>query len=114
VKDLIPSNATYVAGTLTFAGAAQTDASGDDSSAFEAGGNDVLFTIGTLTAGSSKTLSYSVTVNSPLSNGTISIGSTATASDSDRASKTASASITASAAPALTLAKSAPANVAYP
>src|SRR6185369_15461819 len=114
VRDLIPANTTYTPGSLRYAGASQTDVSGDDNSTFEVGFNRAVFSIGALAASASRTLAYDVTVNTPLSNGTTTIGSTATATASNAASKTATASITASASPALTLTKSAPSNVPFP
>ena len=90
------------------AGTAQTDASGDDAAYFDAAANRAVFTVGALAAGASRTLSYTVVVDSPLANGTTTIRTTATATASNAATKQASSSITASAAPVLTLTKSGP------
>jgi uncharacterized repeat protein (TIGR01451 family) len=87
---------------------------GDDNASFDAGGNRVLFAVGTLTAGSTRILAYTVTVDSPLSNGVTTLGTTATATATNAATRQATASITTSAAPLLTLVKSAPASVPFP
>ena len=114
VKDLIPSSTSYSAGSLVYAGSAQTDVSGDDNSFFDGAGNRAVFSVGTLAAGSSKILTYTVTVDSPLSNGTTTLSGAATATASNAATKQATSSITTSAAPVLSLTKSAPSSVPYP
>ena len=114
VSDLIPSSTSYTAGTLLSSGVAQTDLPDGDGGAFDAGGNRVAFDLATLAGGASHTFAYSVTVASPLSSGTTTIGSTATVTASNASTRTATASITASAAPVLTLVKTGPAAVSFP
>ena len=99
VTDPIPANTGYVLGSLTFDAASQSDPDDGDSAHFDAVGNRVVFDIGSLAAGASHTLTFQVTVDDPLPNGTTAIDNTATATASNTASKQASANLTASAAP---------------
>lgn len=105
VTDPIPSGASYK-GTITASAG---------SGSFDAINNQVIFSVGTLAAGASATLSFQITINTPAAGTTsISITNTATASAANASSKTATASATGSATPTLTLSKSGPSQVAYP
>ncbi len=114
VVDPIPANTSYVLGSLIFQAVTQTDPDDVDTGHFDAVGNRAVFDIGSLAAGASRTMSFQVTVDSPLPNGTTPVDNTATATASNTATKQASANLTASAAPNLTLTKTAPATLAFP
>jgi uncharacterized repeat protein (TIGR01451 family) len=103
VGDPIPSNASFAGNIAATAG----------SGAFDAVGNKVVFTVGSLASGASATLTFDATVGT-LAAGATTISNTATAVASNAASRSASASVSASAAPVLTLSKSGPAQVAFP
>ena len=114
VEDAIPSNTSFSAGTLAYGGSARTDVQDGDNAYYDPSGGRVVFDVGSLAAGASQTMTYTVRVASPLPNGTTTIGATATATSSNAPTRTATASIQASAAPVLTLTKSAPSAMAFP
>ena len=114
ITDPIPANTGYVLGSLILDAVPQTDPDDADTGHFDAVGNRAVFDIGSLAAGVSHTMSFQVTVDSPLPNGTTPIDNTASATASNTATKQASANLTASSAPNLTLTKTAPATLALP
>jgi len=114
VTDPIPANTRYVLGSLTLDAAPQSDPNDGDAGRFDAIGNRIVFDIGSLAAGGSRTMTFQVVIDDPLPNGTTAINNTATATSSNTASKQASANLTASAAPQLTLSKTAPETLAFP
>jgi uncharacterized repeat protein (TIGR01451 family) len=61
LTDAIPTNTTYVAGSITFNGAARTDASDGDNASFA--GNTVTVNIGSVANGATATVTFDVTVN---------------------------------------------------
>ena len=61
ITDPIPTDVTYVAGSIDLNGTPQTDASGDDSAEFS--GNTVTVSPGNLAPGDSGTLTFKVQVN---------------------------------------------------
>ena len=73
LSDPIASDTTYVAETITYDNGsgvvAQSDAAGDDDSTFD--GSTIEVTIGTLTAGSTVTITFDVTVNAGTADGTV-------------------------------------------
>ena len=64
VQDPIPANTIYVNGTLLYEGAAKTDAADSDEGQFEAVNNRVAFVAGTLPGGESRTMTFTVQVQS--------------------------------------------------
>jgi uncharacterized repeat protein (TIGR01451 family) len=114
VTDPVPQYTSYKAATLIYESASQTDISGDDFAYFDAVGNRVVYTVGTLPAGQMRTMKFTVTVNVPMPNGITTIGNTATVTSGNTASKQATASIDAQAAPILGLTKSAPGLLPFP
>lgn len=61
ITDPIPAGTTYEAGSLTLNGAALTDATGDD--AGQAGGAGISVSLGNVAGGSSRTITFSVTLD---------------------------------------------------
>ncbi|MBI4515816.1 MAG: DUF11 domain-containing protein, partial [Deltaproteobacteria bacterium] len=114
VRNPIPADTTYVNGTLVYQSTAQTDIVDADVASFDGGANRAVYSIGTLPAGVTRTMQFTVTVDSPLPAGTTTITSTATATASNAASKQDSVTVSASAAPVLALTLSAPNSVAFP
>ncbi|MGA7614600.1 MAG: hypothetical protein WBX15_05400, partial [Thermoanaerobaculia bacterium] len=112
VDDSIPTNTSYVPGSLTFDSASQTDIADGDSAWFD--GTAVHFSVASLAGGAAHALTFKVTVDSPLPNGSTVIGNTATVSAANAAPKSASTSSTATAAESLSLSKSAPSVLADP
>ncbi len=81
--DIPDTDTTYTAGTITLAGVAKTDASGDDEADYNVTtANTITVSVGTIAAGSSATIKFDVTVNAVadgtlISNqGTVTIGNT--------------------------------------
>lgn len=75
VRDPIPNDTTYQAGSITTASTSRTDASGDDVAEFESGMNRVVARVGSgatataggrLAPGESATVTFRVTVGTPL------------------------------------------------
>ncbi|HXG55199.1 MAG TPA: tandem-95 repeat protein [Vicinamibacterales bacterium] len=114
VSSPLPSNSSYVSGTLVYESGVRTDVADGDNGYFDTAGNRAVFDVGSLASGGSRSMTYSVRVASPLSNGTTTLSSTATITASNASTRQVTASINASAAPVLTLSKSAPAAVAFP
>lgn len=114
VQDPIPTNTQYKAGTIYYEGALQTDADDSDAGRYDGANNRVEWDVGTLNSGASRTLQFSTTINTGLSNGTTTIPNTATVTASNAASKQATASIDVVASPSFTLTKSAPQLLPYP
>ena len=61
VTDAYPADTTYAANSLTLDGAAQTDAAGDDAAAADAAG--ISADLGTVAAGTTRTVTFAVTVD---------------------------------------------------
>ncbi len=61
VTDAFPADTTYVAGTLTLAGGALTDASGDD--AGEATATGISVDLGTVAGGTTQAITFDVTID---------------------------------------------------
>ena len=61
VSDTIPANTSYVPGSLTLQGAALSDASDGDSGSFS--GTAVTVALGTVASGSTRSVSFRVTIN---------------------------------------------------
>ena len=114
VYDPIPTEASYVAGTLLYDGAAQTDQSGDDNAYYDGVANRVVFTPGDMAVDTSHTLKFSVVLDSAFADGSTTVTNTATGQATNTASKSASASVVVTTSPNLTLSKSAPPLVPYP
>lgn len=114
VNDPIPSYTSYDNGTLVYQGSSQTDEIDADDSYFDAGNNRVVFDVGDLTATSTRTMTFSVIVDSSLPDGTNALTNTATVSAGNTASKNATATIDSPASPDLSLAKTAPDILPYP
>jgi uncharacterized repeat protein (TIGR01451 family) len=112
--DPIPTDTSYESGSLAFNGTPLTDAVDGDAGAFDPSSNRVTLDVGTLAAGASRTYTYSVSLPPTMPAGSTTLGSTATATAGNAASRTATSSIGADAAPVLSLAKSGPARVAFP
>ncbi|HEX7152053.1 MAG TPA: hypothetical protein VF618_11245, partial [Thermoanaerobaculia bacterium] len=106
VTDVIPANTTYVPGSLV----------SDGTASYNPGTNSIVASLGTIAPNSAQTRSvtFQVTINSPLPAGNYTIGNTATAAASNAPSKDASTSISATSAPELSIVKTAPSNVAFP
>ena len=103
VIDPIPSGVSYK-GNIT---------SSTGSGSFDAINNRVIFSISSLNAGASATLTFDVTVGT-LQSGPTTLLNTATVTASNASLHTANASAGASASPTLTLSKTGPAQSAYP
>jgi uncharacterized repeat protein (TIGR01451 family) len=104
VSNPIPANTSFK-GSIT---------ASQGSGSFDTINNRMLFNVGTLASGASATLSYAVTINSPLNSGNTTITSTATADANNAAQQITAVSVTASAAPVLAVTKSIPSSVTYP
>ena len=64
VVDDIPTNTTYVAGSIKLNAAAQTDGGGDDSADYNVtNATAVTVSVGTLAPGASATITFDVTIN---------------------------------------------------
>ena len=64
ITDAIPSNTTYVAGSMTLNGAALTDAAGDDTGTLIGGSKgSVQCSVGTVASGVSGTVAFQVTID---------------------------------------------------
>lgn len=61
INDAVPANTTYIPGTVTLGGAAQTDAADADAGSFAA--NSVAVTLGTVAGGSTRTVTFQVRIN---------------------------------------------------
>lgn len=114
VRDPIPSDTAYSTGTLIYQGAGKTDEVDGDEGSFDGATDRTAFQIGDLSAGESRTMKFSVVVDSPLSDGTTTVTNTAVVSAGNTASKNGIAAIDAEAAPVLNLSKTAPTVVPYP
>ncbi|MBW7885993.1 MAG: DUF11 domain-containing protein, partial [Caldilineaceae bacterium] len=114
VQDPIPTNTSYVPGTLRLGGAPLTDVADGDAGTFDTFNNRVQFAVGTLPGGASRTLQFTVRIQVPLANGLTPVDNAATAGASNTSTKQATASTAAAAATALTVSKSGPSVVAYP
>lgn len=114
LQDPIPANTTYVAGSLRDGAATRTDEAGDDAAAYDPAANHVVFDLGSIPAGATRTLQFTVRVDRPLAAASTTILNTATASASNTAPKQAAATTGATAAPQLSLVKSGPSRLPYP
>ncbi|MCW5212430.1 DUF11 domain-containing protein, partial [Desulfobulbus sp. TB] len=114
VTDPIPAYTSYVPGSLTVNSAAQSDATEDDTAAFDPVGNRVRFDLVNVAGGTTVTMSFKVLINSVMPNGDTSVPNTATASASNHGSRQSTANSTVTAAPVLTVQKSGPTSLAYP
>lgn len=114
VRDPIPGDTAYLAGTLVYSGTAQTDVDDADEGRFDAAGNRIVFEVGTLPAGEGHTMQFTVLVDEPLPNGTTYFTNTATASAGNAAAKSSTATAQAAAAPNLTVSKTGADALAYP
>lgn len=114
VRDPIPAWTSYTAGTLTYESSTQTDAVDADNSHFDSIENSAVYAVGNLNTGQSRSMAFSVIVNSPIPDGTTRIDNTATASSRNTPPKEASAYINAVASANLTITKSAPSLLPYP
>ncbi|WP_296699811.1 SdrD B-like domain-containing protein [Thiocapsa sp. UBA6158] len=101
VRDPIPANTSFIAGSTT-----QTQGS----ASFDAVNNQVIFNVGTIAGGGSATLTFQVKLNSPLPAGDSTLTNLATVTASNAPSRSDDAVTTAQAAPVLTLDKSGPAS----
>jgi uncharacterized repeat protein (TIGR01451 family) len=61
ISDAVPTNTTYVAGSMTVGGASKTDASDADGATLS--GNSAVFEVSTLSAGGSETVTFKVTID---------------------------------------------------
>jgi uncharacterized repeat protein (TIGR01451 family) len=61
ITDAVPTNTTYVEGSMTVGGASKTDASDADGATLS--GNSAVFEISSLSAGGSETVSFKTTIN---------------------------------------------------
>lgn len=61
VTDAIPANTTYVAGSITLGGTAQTDVVDADAGSFAS--NQVSVSLGTVAGGSTRTVTFQATIN---------------------------------------------------
>lgn len=61
ITDAVPTNTTYVAGSITLGGVAQTDAVGDDAGSFASG--QVSVSLGTIAGGNTRTVTFRATIN---------------------------------------------------
>lgn len=114
VNDPVPAGTTYVAGSMTYDGVAQTDAADTDSGSYNGVAGRVSFSPGVMAADTTHTLRFSVILDGSYSDGATAVPNTATAQAVNTASKSASAGVVVLTAPRLTLSKSGPATVAYP
>ncbi|MDE3058800.1 MAG: DUF11 domain-containing protein, partial [Bacteroidota bacterium] len=98
LTDNIPSNTSYVLGSVTGTGAS-----------YDITGNRIVVYRSTLTAGTTnQTVTFQVRIASPLLAGTYTITNSATAAASNASSATASATTTVTATPTITISKTAP------
>lgn len=100
-----------ITGNTNFKGAITAS---QGSGSFDAVGNRVVFNVGTLSSGATVTLSFTVTIVPTLPSGNTTLTNTATADSSNAAQQVTAATASASAAPVLSIGKSAPTSVAYP
>ena len=114
VTDNIPTYTTYVSGSLVYEGASKTDAAGDDTGSYDAAGNRVLFRVGTLPSGSSRTMSLDIRVKSPMPSGSTTLTNTAGVSSSNASARSATVIGTIEAEPRLLVTKVGPATSPYP
>jgi len=114
VTDEIPVYTSYTIGSLIYNSSAQTDAPGDDTSSFDSSGNRVLFQMGTLTSGSSRTMSFQIEVQYPMVSGSTPLSNTAWVTASNAAGKSDTATGTIEAEPDLSVVKVGPSTSPYP
>lgn len=114
VIDPVPANTTYQVGSLIYEGSSRTDAQDADNAYFDGTNNRILFSVGDLAVSQTRTMNFSVRVNSPLPNGTTALTNTATASAGNASSKNGRATFNAKAAPILSLTKNAPTIIPFP
>lgn len=105
VRDPIPANTSFIAGSTT---------QSQGSASFDAVNNQVIFDVGSIDGDGSATLTFKVKLNSPLPAGDSTLTNLATVSASNALSRTDNAVSTAQAKPVLTLEKSGPASAPYP
>ncbi len=106
VSDPVPDYTAYVGSPAATAS--------QGSAEFDPIDNRMRFTVGTLAAGASATLQFSVRLVEPMPAGATAIDNTATVTSSNAASRSAAADIVAEAAPLLTLVKNGPSTLPYP
>ncbi len=114
VQDPIPARTSYAAGSLRYENNPQTDGPDGDTAHFDATNNRVTYRVGTLPAGETRTMHFTVRVNTPMPNGTTRLDDAATVRASNAAGKEAEVTIDAVAAPAFSLIKSAPTTLPFP
>ncbi|MBI5101207.1 MAG: DUF11 domain-containing protein [Nitrospirae bacterium] len=107
VTDPIIPYTTYKTGSLTYELTAQTDAndSPTDTSYYDAVNDRVVYEVGTLAGGASRTMSFSAIVDRPMPSGTTVLTNTATVSSSNTGTKQATATINVTDAPSFVLNK---------
>lgn len=105
VRDPIPANTSFIAGSTT---------QSQGTASFDAVNNQVIFDVGSIAGDGSATLTFQVKLNSPLPAGDSTLTNLATVSASNALSRTDNAVSTAQAKPVLTLEKSGPASAPYP
>lgn len=110
----VPSYAAFVPGSMTLGGAPLTDGSGDDAGTYDAVNNRTQFSLGSLAAGATQTLTYRILLQNPMPSGSTVVTPTSQAVAANAASKSASASATVSASAVLSLAKLGPSTSPYP
>ncbi|MFZ2070111.1 MAG: DUF1194 domain-containing protein [Halobacteriota archaeon] len=71
VKDTIPENTTYIAGSMGLNGEGLTDGAGDDAGSYYAGNKTLIWDIGTLEPGEGGDATFKVTINAFVPGGTI-------------------------------------------
>ena len=92
VRDVVPASTTYVAGSLTLDGLAQTDAPGDDGAYLD--GGDAVFTLGNLPQGTpDRVMTFRVRIDPDTAAG-VTIQNVATAQPGAVTSNTASTAVT--------------------
>jgi uncharacterized repeat protein (TIGR01451 family) len=116
ITDVLPSNVTYLPGTLRIAGVLKTDAAGDDQAEYNLGTNTITYRIGTgatsslggtLITTQSVTVTYQVTINA-VGGGTV-ISNTADTTSTTRSlgftttNTSAAANLTVTATPTFTV-----------
>lgn len=114
LQDLVPDHSAYKPNSLVYENTPQSDVADGDNGLFDAARNRVLFNLGTLPGGASRTMYFTVRVATPLPAGVTTLESVATVSASNATARQAAVTHLAMAAPLLTLKKSGPAAIVYP
>jgi uncharacterized repeat protein (TIGR01451 family) len=114
VTDNIPVFTSYKFGSLVYNGSSQTDAPGDDIGNYDSQGNRVVFQLGTLASGVTRTLSFQVIVQYPMITGTSILSNTAQVTAVNTAAKSDTVTGTIEAEPILSVTKFGPFTSPFP